>query len=64
MSSGNPKLSKPTAEFEAELSAGSLFVFDIDLFSSAWLFARVASPRARHFYRRGMRPGVAFVNEW
>jgi hypothetical protein len=33
------------------------------LFSSAWLFAKVASPLARHIFGGLMRPSVEFVNE-
>jgi hypothetical protein len=33
------------------------------LFSSAWLFAKVASPLARHIFGGLMRLETAFVNE-
>ena len=62
-SSGNPKLSKLTAGVCAEISAASWFISDIGLFSSAWLFAKVASPLARHILDGLMRPSAEFVNE-
>ena len=63
ISSGNPKLSKLTAGVCAEISADSWFISDIGLVSSAWLFAKVASPIARHIFGGLMRPSVEFVNE-